>query len=213
MKPVVDACWRRIGVYAGGDHSCERLAEVIHCRNCPVYHEAARSVFAREVEAEAQIALVEARDVATEASALVFRLGTQWLGIATRRLAEVAADRPVRRLAHRTAGRIEGAINVRGELHLCVALSELLGLSQRDKRADTARLILLRDPTGALLAFRTDEVRGLHHYRMSTVEPPPDTLSDTLKRCVSGLIPYQENRLALLRDEAIVELLEEALFV
>ena len=211
MSAVIDACWRRIGVY-GGDQSCERLAEVIHCRNCPVFHEAARGAFAREVEPAAQVTVRETRAPTAEASALVFRIGSQWLGVATRRLAEVAVDRAVRRLAHRTAGRLEGAVNVRGELHLCISLAELLRLGQRNDRSGTSRLLLLRDPTRAQLACRADEVRGLHHYLASDVEPPPDTLSDALKRCVIGLLPDPQGRIALLRDDALADLLEEALF-
>jgi chemotaxis signal transduction protein len=211
VNAVVDSCWRRIGVY-GGDQSCERLVAEIHCRNCPVFHDAARGAFARDGELQPSAALLESRDAASEVSALVFRIGSQWLGVATRRLAEVAADRSVRRLAHRTAGRLEGAVNVRGELHLCISLAELLGLGTREQRSETARLILLRDPTGALLAFRADEVRGLHRYKAASVEPPPDTLSAALKRCVVGLVADGERRIALMRDDAVVDLLEEALF-
>ena len=32
---AIDDCWNRIGVL--GDGSCPRLAEHIHCRNCPVH--------------------------------------------------------------------------------------------------------------------------------------------------------------------------------
>ncbi len=37
--PSVDDCWNRIGVR--GDRSCPKLAEHIHCRNCPVHAAAA----------------------------------------------------------------------------------------------------------------------------------------------------------------------------
>ena len=38
-------CWRVIGV--SGDRSCPELEQFIHCRNCPVLAEAARSFFDR----------------------------------------------------------------------------------------------------------------------------------------------------------------------
>ena len=206
-------CWRRIGVY-GGDHSCERLAETIHCRNCPVFHEAARGMFARESREEPAEAVGRStRGEADDRSVLVFRIGSQWLGLPTAQLAEVAADRPIRRLAHRTAGKLEGAVNVRGELHLCVSLAEMLGLTRREMQGgETARLILLRDPTGGLLAFRSDEVRGLQHFTPAQVEAAPDTLGDALKRCVEGLIPGEGGHVALLKDGAVIDALEEALF-
>lgn len=212
MSGTHTTCWRTIGVY-GGDQSCERLPEAIHCRNCPVFHQAARGVFARESAAEQPEPRAAGERDSDERSVLVFRIGSQWLGLPTRQLAEVAPDRPVRRLAHRTSGRLEGAVNVRGELHLCVCLAELLGLGRREtQRVETARLILLRDPTGALLAFRSDEVRGLHHFAATAVQDAPDTLGDAIKRCVEGLIPGPEGHIALLKDAAVVDALEEALF-
>ncbi len=38
-------CWNRIGVR--GDHSCEKLREHVHCRNCEVYAAAARNIMQR----------------------------------------------------------------------------------------------------------------------------------------------------------------------
>ena len=45
----IDDCWNRIGV--GGDQTCEKLAEYIHCRNCPVYASAAQRNLQRAVGA------------------------------------------------------------------------------------------------------------------------------------------------------------------
>ncbi|OZI19646.1 hypothetical protein CAL26_18760 [Bordetella genomosp. 9] len=41
----IDDCWNRIGVR--GDRSCPRLAEYIHCRECPVQEEAAKNLLYR----------------------------------------------------------------------------------------------------------------------------------------------------------------------
>ena len=43
VRPSVDDdCWNRIGVY--GDRSCPELSTFVHCRNCPVFAAAARSL-------------------------------------------------------------------------------------------------------------------------------------------------------------------------
>src|SRR4029079_13972782 len=102
--------------------------------------------------------------------ALVFRLGQQWLGLPPALVAEVAARQPIRRLAHRTSGRLEGVVNVRGELHLCVSLGELLGLGARGDTTETARMVLVRDAGGQVLAFRCEEVLGLQHFPNSTLQ-------------------------------------------
>lgn len=204
-------CWRVIGVQ-GGDQSCERLMEVLHCRNCPIYAAAARQLLDRESPVdESAESHVDAVRAASSHTALVFRLGQQWLGLPPGLVAEVAGNPPVRRLAHRTNGRIEGVVNVRGELRLCVSLVELLGLGRRDAGSATARLVLVEDERGPL-AFRCDEVRGLLPYTEDAIEPPPDTLRAPLDACVIALMPTAWGRVALLDAGAVTRLLRTAVF-
>ena len=47
LTPPQPECWRTIGIT--GDKSCPELATYIHCRNCPVLAEAARTFFARRL--------------------------------------------------------------------------------------------------------------------------------------------------------------------
>ncbi|KFN48570.1 chemotaxis protein CheW [Arenimonas composti] len=209
---AVAHCWRTIGVH-GGDHSCERLAEVLHCRNCPVFSGAARNLLQRESAAVADDAgLDDAGAGAGRATALVFRIGRQWLGLPPALVGEVGADPPVRRLAHRTAGRIEGVVNVRGELRLCIAFGELLGLGRRTESGRGTRLVLIED-AGGPLAFRCDEVRGLVGYPPERETPPPDTLRAPLDECVRALLPEDDGvAVALLDGEAVARLLRAAVF-
>ena len=82
-EQAVDDCWNRIGIR--GDKSCPRLAEHIHCRNCPVHAAAAVRLldrYALGAEGE-QAASVE--DEAPPGDAyLLFRLGEEWLALLTR---------------------------------------------------------------------------------------------------------------------------------
>ncbi|HEY2347312.1 MAG TPA: chemotaxis protein CheW [Xanthomonadaceae bacterium] len=212
MTAALDHCWRRIGVY-GGDHSCPMLVETLHCRNCVIFSDAARTLFERASEPE--VAEEWQRKESGEHSlraALVFRLGQQWLGFPPALVAEVAARQPVRRLAHRTTGRLEGVVNVRGELRLCVSLGELLGLGERGEAGVTARMVLVQDSDTRVLAFRCDEVMGLQHFPEGSLQPPPDTLPEPLRQSVEGLFPLAGGHMAMLKGAAIVDLLEQALF-
>ena len=210
MTGLPARCWRVIGVQ-GGDQSCERLIEVLHCRNCPIYAQAARQLLDRESPVEEGPERHAGLHRASSHTALVFRLGSQWLGLPPGMVAEVAGNPPVRRLAHRTDGRIEGMVNVRGELRLCVSLVELLGLGRRDPGGATARLVLVEDESGPL-AFRCDEVRGLLPYTDDATEPPPDTLRAPLDACVRAMMPSAAGHVALLDAEAVTRLLRSALF-
>jgi len=212
MSALLDHCWRRIGVY-GGDQSCPMLIESLHCRNCPVFSDAARTLFERESEPESADAWDRAGGgQETQSAALVFRLGQQWLGLPPLLVAEVAARQPLRRLAHRTTGKLEGVVNVRGELHLCVALGELLGLGARSETGGTARMVLVRDAQARVLAFRCEEVAGLQHFPKAALQPPPDTLPEPMRGCVEGLFPVESGHVAMLEGEAVLDLLERALF-
>jgi len=208
---ALDHCWRRIGVQ-GGDQSCERLLTALHCRNCPVYADAARQLLGRPAEVETNTDWQrDLRRSGRTRTALVFRVGTQWLGLPPDVVAEVAANPPLRRLAHRTDGHIEGVVNVRGELRLCVSLSELLGLGRRSLADARSRLVLV-DAEGGLLAFRCDEMRGLTTYHQDDVQPVPDTLPQPLDGCVEALLPTEAGHVALLNAVAVTRLISKVTF-
>lgn len=216
MSPVLapmPRCWRKIGVY-GGDHSCPVLREQIHCRNCAVFREAARGLLRREVEPLPPLSSTFAeREQQKAASALVFRLGNQWLGLGCERIAEVAVAREPRRVAHRVTGRMEGLVAVRGELHLCVALIEVLQLGHRNEvNGDRARLVLLTPPQAAPIAFRANEVVGLRPILANEIEEVPSTLPATLAGCLAGVVAFEHGRLALIEEAALIQAMEEALF-
>lgn len=213
MTPT-EHCWRRIGVYGGGDQSCEKLAEVLHCRNCPTFRSAARTLFERESPPTPSRDLLgtEVADTGV-ASLLLFRLGSQWLGLPPSLLVEIATTGPIRRLAHRAGGLIEGVVGVRGELHLCVALSELLDLGRRSASgAASERLVLVRGAHASALAFRADEVRGLVHAPATGTVAPPQALTTALARVLSGFFDHPLGRVGVLEPTALILLLEEALF-
>src|SRR5262245_55109050 len=128
-------CWNRIGVR--GDRSCPELPKVVHCHNCPVFAAAGRQFLDApspqgylEEWTERLTAALE--ETATDLqSVLIFRLGEEWLALRVQVLVEVTNPRPVRRVPHR-AGLLAGLVNIRGELHLCVRLAQLLGITRPD---------------------------------------------------------------------------------
>lgn len=210
----IDAhCWRSVGVY-GGDHSCERLAAEVHCRNCSAFRGAARQLLRREIEPLPPLSTALAERTQDDVrSVLTFRLGQEWLGLRCDHISEVAPAHLPRRIAHRADGRVEGLVAVRGELHLCVALIEVLSLGPRQALHDErARLILLAPEQAAPIAFRASEVLGLQPVRPSEIEEVPATLPAALARCLAGVVRTERGRLALLDDQAVLAALEEAMY-
>ncbi len=205
-------CWGTIGV--SGDRSCPELARVVHCRNCPVLMRAAEDLFdqspAPDYVAFWSENVAKAPEPAEPMSSVVlFRIGGQWLALDTPLVQEVAALRPVHRVAHRSHTRLEGLVNIRGQLQLCVALGGLLeippGLAE-----GAGRLVVMRDERETWV-FRASEVHGVHHFPAGSLEPSPTTLSAPLATVARGVFRWEETRVVSLRAGELASALRGAI--
>ena len=207
-------CWHAIGVL--GDRSCPELPAVIHCRNCPTFRSAAESLLTRPAPAgyltEWTQRLAVDRPVSRRrlASALFFRLGSEWMAIETRLLAEVVEPRPVHRVPHCGRGALRGLVNVRGSLELCVSLHEVLGVPVGQQQAqDRPRLLVAHDGATSWV-FAADEVHGVEQLDEETLDPMPATVSrgDHHGR---GVLRWGERRVCFLDGERLFRSLEASL--
>ncbi len=190
-----DDCWNKIGV--SGDGSCPELLEHVHCRNCPVFGSAARFFFHRAAPAEylrewaALLAQPALDGTVDEAGLLVFRLGVEWLALDILSAVEVTSPRPIHRVPHRTNAVFAGLINLRGQLHPCVALHGLLGIDPIDPTVNpliAPRLVLIRKD-GESWAFAADEVAGVQQVPRLDLKNVPSTLANpagSFSRAVFG---------------------------
>lgn len=160
----IDDCWNRIGVH--GDKQCPLLAEQVHCRNCAVYAAAATRLLDRYALAQdAHVRETVEEQVVQGQSSLLFRLGEEWLALATRCLAEVAPVQPVHSLPHQRSRVLQGVANVRGALVPCLSLSDLLGLELTTAPAASTRIMprmLILAAKGGAVVLPVDEVDGIH---------------------------------------------------
>ena len=216
-------CWRRIGV--AGDRSCPELEVFIHCRNCPVLAEAARTFFDRAAPAgylEDWRAILEEPAEAPAAdttSALVFRLGTEWLALPVSVLVEVTPVRTLHRLPHRSGGVIAGIVNIRGQLQLCASLHELVGLAAAPPGADddaaarsAARLLVVERAANEAAdrwALGVDEVAGVHRVSKGMLRAVPSTVGHAGSRLSSALFDWQERTVALLDEARVFDALRD----
>jgi chemotaxis-related protein WspD len=188
-------CWKVIGVY--GDASCPELVPHTHCRNCPVYADAGRALFERPhpegylAEWTARLA-PEKRATAASTSMLVFRVGTEWLGIATSSVVEVCEPRPIVRVPHRSPRRLAGLVSIRGEVQLCVSLHGLLEVEASGPQ-QKRRIVLLSEGRGAaahgadgLWATPVDEVSGIADLAPADLSAAPKTITTALEGIVRG---------------------------
>jgi chemotaxis-related protein WspD len=218
----MEECWRRIGVT--GDRSCPELETYIHCRNCPVLAEAARTFFDREPPEgylEEWSRILEEPEVVADPDALsvlIFRLGGEWLALPTTTLVEITTVRPLHRVPHRTGGVLEGLVNIRGQLQLCVALATLLGIERRAPVADQAvegpsgaRLLVVDrvDASAGRWVCGVDEVGGVQRVVRSALRAVPSTVSQANTRFCQALFEWQERTVGLLDEGRVFAGLDE----
>ncbi|MBA1203737.1 chemotaxis protein CheW [Pseudomonas capeferrum] len=160
----IDDCWNRIGIH--GNKQCPLLARHVHCRNCEIYASAATRLLDRyaliQDEHEEQVTLEEP---ATGRSMLLFRLGEEWLALATSCLAEIAPVQSVHSLPHQRSRVLQGVANVRGALVPCLSLADLLGMEiipvQERQGREIPRMLILAAQGGAVV-MPVAEIDGIH---------------------------------------------------
>lgn len=160
---LIDDCWNRIGVH--GDKQCPLLQRHVHCRNCEVYAAAATRLLDRYALVQDHQAAAQPVEENAGRSMLLFRLGDEWLALATACLAEIAPLQAVHSLPHQRSRVLQGVANVRGALVPCLSLADLLGVQastaeQRSVRAMPRMLILAAE--GGPVVTAVEEIDGIH---------------------------------------------------
>jgi chemotaxis-related protein WspD len=217
VESEVRACWNEIGVQ--GNATCTELKKVAHCRNCPVYAKAALRLLDRPLLPDYRHDWTEhfarERKLANPArhSALLFRIDAEWLALPTPAFQEVIESRPVHSLPHRRDSVVLGLVNVRGELLICVSLSQLLGLSRSslpEGRRTHARL-LVAQRKGDRIVFPADEVRGILRYETPELREPPAVLAQSRRSYIAAVLRWQDQPVGLLDAERLFSSLNRSL--
>ncbi|WP_434563921.1 chemotaxis protein CheW [Pseudomonas sp. Z4-20] len=207
---AIDDCWNRIGVH--GDKSCPLLVEHIHCRNCSVYSAAATRLLdryaLRQDDRDLAYAPVDA-DVVTR-SLLMFRLGEEWLGLATRSLVEVAPLQPIHSLPHQRSRALLGVANVRGALVACLSLVDLLGLEPGSAAPSGGRVMprmLIVGAQGGPVMMPVDEVDGIHAIDERILA----NASQSTGKYTRGVLQYNGRNLRWLDEEQLLSAVSRSL--
>jgi len=210
-SPESPDCWDDIGV--AGDRSCPELQQYVHCRNCPVYAEAGVKLLDRELppgyreEWTRRFAEVKTAAAAKTESVVIFRTGSETLGLPTRVFQEVSERRPIRSLPFPRGNFILGLANVRGELLVCLSLEHLLGipaggLSLAGRRAAYDRLMIARRH-GFRLAFPVDKVFGVHRFRPQDILKTAGPAGRAGTGFTCGTLSWEGRAVGLLDEERL----------
>jgi chemotaxis-related protein WspD len=151
-------------------------------------------------------------------SALVFRLGAEWLAFPTAHLDRVADAAVVHSLPHRRRGATAGLVNVGGDLVVHVSLSGLLGVetaavaddSANQRRRIVPRLVVLADTRGRL-AITADEVWGVHHFTSDELRGIPPTLARAPISYTTAMLQVDDHSVGLLDASRVLDALSVAI--
>jgi chemotaxis-related protein WspD len=203
-------CWNRIGI--SGDRSCPELVKHIHCRNCPVFADAANRFFDRPAPSgyladwakllAAPFKPAESKDL----SLLIFRLRDEWLALLTEVVVEVTNPRPVHRIPHRSSDTLIGMVNLRGQLQLQVSLHGLIGVSPAETPlpAGKPRLVVIKRG-GHTWAFEADDVHGVYRFARGRLQTVPSTLANPANSFSQAVISWQGKSVGFLDDERVFD--------
>jgi chemotaxis-related protein WspD len=217
-------CWNRVGVR--GDRSCPELPRVGHCHNCPVFAAAGRRFLDAAPpegyleEWTERLAAPPEEGPSETCAVLTFRLGEEWLALEVAVLVEVTTPRPVRRVPHR-GGLLAGLVNIRGELHLCARLEQLLGLeaavsdvSQKrpggqrfcEASLTAARLLVVRHG-GEHWVFPVDAVGQVHRFATAELRRVPATVARSPGHLTRGVFSWEGRPVGYLDEARLFEAL------
>ena len=207
-----ERCWQSIGVW--GDHSCDRLGEVIHCQNCHVYTVNGRKLFERPAPSDyleewSRILATEREEIHQERKSIVtFRTGDEWFGLITASFMEVHHFRSIHRIPHCSNPALLGLTNIRGSLLLCISLRPLLSQNTANqheewKRSTQETRLAVVERDGKQWVCKMDEIDGIHQYSESQLKAPPVNIAKASQTFTRGLIFTEEKTISLLDEELL----------
>ena len=217
---AIDDCWNRIGVQ--GDGTCPQLRQYVHCNRCPVHGAAALALLDREAppdylaECTRHMAQAPKTGQADVESAIVFRIGTEWLALPTQVLLEVAALPSIHSLPGRRGGIVQGVANVRGELLVCVLLGSMLGLARaaetgHGRQREVLRRLVVIGFDGQRLGFAVDEMHGIARFDPGTLKEVPATVARATAPYSKAILAWHGHSVGLLDEQLLFYTLHRSL--
>ena len=213
-------CWNKIGVW--GNRECGELKKVIHCRNCIVYSSVAAQLLGAELPADylghwtthfATESRVESRQLQP---VLIFRIGAEWLTLSPSNIQEIAEARPIHSVPRGRSNTLLGLVNIRGELLVCVALDQVLGLEKTGSEKSSSRRAIYRRMVvagcdGSRFVFPVEEVHGIHWFDPKELKGVPSTITKAQSTYFRGVLIWQNKSVGCLDDKLLFEVLKESL--
>jgi chemotaxis-related protein WspD len=208
-KVKTENCWSTIGVWGDSNPKCDKLAHVIHCRNCSVFTRAGRQAFERTLPNDyirqwtKELAETPSPQLDTDLSIVIFRLGAEWFALPTEYFVTVEPAGFIHKIPHVQSNKVLGLVNVRGTVRLCLSIANLLG-ADADKYGSASisnsgyNRFLVVNYCEQVLVFPVDEVGGVHRVSAERMDRVPATLPANQAETVLGVTVLDDNHVVIL---------------
>ncbi len=217
----IEDCWNRIGVWSRSGERCSRLQQVIHCRNCSVYARYGRLLLDRNLPADyADYWQDTYRQSKFETdpgdhSAIVFRVGSEWLALPLQMMDEITRMRKVHSIPHKRHQALRGLVNINGVLLVCVCLQQLLKIEDRPgekpkPQLPGARMIVISKGKHKYVV-PVNETRNTIRYQQHELKDPPSTLPSSARVFIDGVLSRDRLDIGLVGSEVLFAELERSL--
>jgi len=219
----IDDCWNKIGIWGNIKPKCPKLEAFVHCRNCNVFSASGRKILDRPLPDSYQqdwaneYSKEKKQSLATPDSALLFRIGDEWIAIPTQYIKEITTLGVIHKIPHREGRFIKGLVTVRGELKICISLGAILNLNPEIKKfkhqsrnIQYQRLVLIALDNKEFV-FPVSEVQGLIRYNKQLLSSVPATLDKTQSTFTDGVLESGERRIACLEPTHLFDAMEKCL--
>lgn len=153
-----------------------------------------------------RVAMPKVQKAADSKSVLIVRIAAEWFGLDSIFIDELTDIARIHRVPHRRNGIVTGIINVRGQLVICVSLSQLLQLG--DHESPYRRLVVVKNEQ-VRLGIPVHEVFGTYRYEAHHVQEIGSPRSDG--RYTSGIIEVSDKRVACLDTAALMAALRNSI--
>lgn len=139
-------------------------------------------------------------------SIVVFRIRQEWFAFRTAFFKEVLEDRKIHIVPHMKTKGLRGVVNHLGQLRLCYALDQLLGVNAAIKTINDphhfSRLIAV-EKDGIEWIFAVDEIEGIRHVDVKSIETVPINISKSPENYIKGVLHLGGKSIGVLDDEML----------
>jgi chemotaxis-related protein WspD len=144
-------------------------------------------------------------------SVMIFRLGNERFALPVSVLQEITRPCPIHTLPHRSNDLFLGLVNNRGEVLLCVSLTNLLGVEMpidpTYSRINLKRMIVVARQESRWI-FPVDEVHRVYRCHSNEVQDAPVVVTKAYKAYTQGIIDWQHEKVNYLDADRLFNTLD-----